>query len=435
MLSRLPASLITLAAALAAVFLSVRVWESSNFAPAESTRSGTLPRLAQENGRDPLRVVSAEAQNDLPLPRAGTMEPLNEPLRLLFFGDLMLDRHVGERIAAKGLEHLLMGLASPPAPPLRGEFNAPAESTRSGTLPRLSDETGRDPLRVVSAEALNTTSTPLLSRRFDIVAANLEGAVTDNGAHYAPVNAYDFAFAPGLISQLKPYGFNFFNLANNHILDQGQRGYKETLSNLEGLAIAYSGCPDTRTGDCSARITEINGQQISFLGFSQVYGALDRDDVLRQVASSSEAADLVIVNIHWGREYEHDFLPNQQELGRALVDAGADIIIGHHPHVVQGMEVYKDRPIFYSLGNFIFDQYFSPDTQDGLAVEVAVFDDEMELTLHPLQSRSSVVSEMAGEEREGFLKRFSGWSVLSEDLANSAQTGEINVKFPISNVK
>ena len=103
----------------------------------------------------------------------------------------------------------------------------------------------------------------------------------------------------------------------------------------------------------------------------------------------ASATDMVIVNMHWGREYEHQYNKRQQEIAQALVDRGADMIIGHHPHVVQGMEIYHNKPIFYSLGNFIFDQYFSADTQEELAVEAVIDGEGMELVLHPLKSRAS----------------------------------------------
>ncbi|MCX6796545.1 MAG: CapA family protein, partial [Candidatus Falkowbacteria bacterium] len=119
-------------------------------------------------------------------------------LRFLFFGDIMLDRNVKIKIDKYGFDYLF-----------------------SGTT---------------------TTSEMWNFNNYDLVSANLEGAVTDNGAHYSPSMSYDFAFAPTDIEQLKKYGFNFFNLANNHLADQGERGIIETRKNLDNLGFSYVGC-------------------------------------------------------------------------------------------------------------------------------------------------------------------------------------------------
>jgi poly-gamma-glutamate capsule biosynthesis protein CapA/YwtB (metallophosphatase superfamily) len=212
---------------------------------------------------------------------------------------------------------------------------------------------------------------------YDLVGANLEGAVTDNGEHYPPVNLYDFAFRPDWVEDLRDYGFSYFTLANNHFSDQGQRGMEETRKHLSAMGLAFSGCQDRQVGDCSVTTMERNGKKIGLAGFSMVYGTFDLEEAKKQVTALAEVSDLVIVNVHWGTEYEHQFGRLQTSIGRAFVDAGADIIVGHHPHVVQGLETYRGRPIFYSLGNFIFDQMFSAATQEGLALDLVVDGDNL----------------------------------------------------------
>ncbi|MCU0679375.1 MAG: CapA family protein [Planctomycetes bacterium] len=303
-----------------------------------------------------------------------------QPVRLLFFGDLMLDRHVGEKIAARGLDHLFSELA-----------------TTSG---------------VALAE-------------YDLVSANLEGVVTDAGAHYPPVMGYDFAFAPELIGGLKKYNFNFFNLSNNHLADQGEHGIIETRTNLSALGFGYAGCQDGVIGDCSLNKLEVRSKKIGLAGFSLIYSAPATEKMAEIVTELASTTDLVIVNVHWGVEYEHQFSRSQQALAHALIDAGADIIIGHHPHVVQGMEIYQGKPIFYSLGNFIFDQYFSPDTQEGLAVGLALSGGNPDISLLPLKSKSSQVALMAGEEKEEFLEKLAGWSELDEEHEKQILNGNL----------
>lgn len=295
-------------------------------------------------------------------------EPIKEKsLSFLFFGDIMLDRHVKEKINISGLDYLL----------------AP----------------------------LSASSTLFLDK--DLISANLEGPVTDSGAHYPPEASIDFAFDPELVRQLKEnYNFDFFNLAANHLLDQGSGGLQETYKNLDTLDLDYSGCPDSVVSDCSTTIVEIKDKKIGLAGFSMVYNPINLEAATSTIFNLKKQTDLVIVNIHWGVEYTHYFNQNQQRVAHALVDAGADIIIGHHPHVVQGMETYKNKPIFYSLGNFIFDQYFSPDTQEGLAVEIMLDGNNYDISLFPLKSNLSQVRLMNSAEKEVFMQNFAEWSDL-----------------------
>lgn len=309
----------------------------------------------------------------------------NKPIRMLFFGDMMLDRHVGERIKKYGLDYIFEKLAS------------------------------------------STEENFFLD--YDLIGCNLEGAVTNNGAYYNPIMSYDFAFAPDLIEQLKKYNFNFFNLANNHFADQGERGIIETRNNLDEIGINYSGCKDGKIGDCSYKILNIANKKIGIAGFSMVYGKFDiekTNNIARQLASTT---DWVIVNIHWGAEYEHQFNKIQQKTAHNLIDAGADIIIGHHPHVVQGIEAYKNKLIFYSLGNFIFDQYFSRDTQAGLAVEINITDNNIQFFLYPIKSKQSQVELMSGEEKEKFLSKLADLSQVNEEYKEKIIKGVLNTQI------
>ena len=301
------------------------------------------------------------------------------PLKMLFFGDLMLDRHVGEKIARTGLDDIFSGFVS--------EF----------------------------------------FRGYDLIGANLEGAVTDNGEHYPPAMSYDFAFHPDLIAELKNYNFNFFNIANNHLSDQGERGIEETGKNLDALGFISAGCADRKIGECSSEILALSGRKIGLAGFSMVYGLLDQNKMENAVRKLASSTDQVIVNIHWGREYEHNFNATQRSVAHKLIDAGADIVIGHHPHVVQGMEIYKGKPIFYSLGNFIFDQYFSADTQEELAVGLEIVDGGVTIDLFPLRSKSSRPELMADDERRIFFDKFVKWSEVDNGTARQVENGQLHI--------
>lgn len=265
-----------------------------------------------------------------------------KPIRMLFFGDMMLDRHVGELINKKGLDHIFEKLDE-------ADFFA----------------------------------------NYDLVSANLEGTVTNSGEHYAPDKLYDFAFHPDLISGLKKYNFNFFNLANNHFDDQGEAGMDETRENLDRLGFNYSGDRNGIVSDHSKKIMVLKNKKIGLIGLSALGNALDLVKAVRIVSELASTTDLVIVNIHWGEEYQLRSNKKQQELAHRLINADADIIIGHHPHVVQEIEVYKNKLIFYSLGNFIFDQYFSKETQEGLAVEIIFDKGEVDHKTHLFKSSLS----------------------------------------------
>ncbi|HNX10683.1 MAG TPA: CapA family protein [bacterium] len=301
-----------------------------------------------------------------------------EELKILAFGDMMLDRNVGKKIKNNELSFL---------------FN---DLEKAG----------------------------LFVNR-DLIMANLEGAVTNQGAHYAPQNAYDFAFSPELIAQLKPYGFNFFNLANNHFSDQGEKGVKETRDNLTALGIDHSGSVDAQADGNSVIVKEIQNQEVALVGLSMVYNHFDLAKAVKIIKEQKAAGHLVVVSIHWGTEYQHQYNKIQENIGHSLVDAGADIIIGHHPHVIQGMEIYNNHPIFYSLGNFIFDQYFSADTQNGLALLADYNSGAWTLRLVPLKSIASVPKVMTASEANVLWSKFFTWSKLSATQQDALKKGEL----------
>lgn len=301
-------------------------------------------------------------------------------INFLFFGDLMVDRHVKEKIDKHGFDYLFANIAG--------------EDKR-------------------------------FFRGVDIISANLEGAVTDDGKHYKPQMSYDFAFAPEIIAKFNAYNFNFFNLANNHFADQGEQGIIETRQNLDSLGMAYSGCKDKKVGDCSVKIINVGGLRIGMAGFSMVYGTFNESEAAELIKKLASTTDKIIVNIHWGVEYKHKFNTTQQRVAHGLIDAGADIIIGHHPHVVEGMEVYRGKPIFYSLGNFIFDQYFSVDTQEELAVGINLADEQETIFLFPLKSESSQLELMKDKSKKVFLEKFVDWSALDSNLVSQAKEGII----------
>ncbi len=137
----------------------------------------------------------------------------------------------------------------------------------------------------------------------------------------------------------------------------------------------------------------------------------------------------MVVNIHWGTEYEHEYNTTQSITAHALSDSGADVIIGHHPHVVQGLEIYKNKLIFYSLGNFIFDQYFSSDTQTGLSLGLSIDAKTKKgsVYLFPLYSEASKVMLYSGQDKMKFLQKFVEWSNVDGAKEKEILSGKISL--------
>lgn len=207
---------------------------------------------------------------------------------------------------------------------------------------------------------------------YDIVSANLEGTIfeTAKRADLFPQFAFDPAVAPQV---LKDFGFNLLNLANNHTWDYGLKGWESTLGALHELDIKTVGHPKNWFEHDVLEWT-VNDIRLGFIGITDVLKPfpVDWEEAKKQIAVLDERNDFTIVMIHWGLEYQTSSSLRQQTKAHGLVDAGADLIIGHHPHVVQESEVYEGVSIYYSLGNFIFDQYFSEAVQEGLGLDITL---------------------------------------------------------------
>jgi len=288
-------------------------------------------------------------------------QPFKEPLVFMFFGDVMVERGLDRTACAKGVKYFIGDLMG------KGDRNF---------------------------------------KNYDLVGANLEGVVAKNGVHSAPQMKYDFAFRPEIVSQFKDFGFNYFAIANNHITDQGESGLRQTRENLDKLGFSYSGCPDRTVGDCSMKIVERKGMKIAMLAFSNIFGRFDEKKITEKIKEAKKQSDLAVVNIHWGAEYQKRFSKSQQNLAHQMIDAGADVIIGHHPHVVQGAEIYKNKLIFYSLGNFIFDQFFSVETQTGLAVRFDISHNKLKAELKPFRGKQAKLRWLNDGEKKIWLDKF-----------------------------
>ena len=208
----------------------------------------------------------------------------------------------------------------------------------------------------------------------DLVVANLEGPITQKpsvSSEHGPGDPdhYRFTFAPGALKTLADHRINLVNLGNNHVLDFGPWGLEQTREHLALSGICYFGTPGT-PGEKSVKKV-IGGLRWAFVSFNQ-FADQDEGPTLKEITRLKSEADLVVVYAHWGQEYSLTPSPRMRERAHAFIDRGADLVIGSHPHVVQEKEEYRGKMIYYSLGNFVFDQYFRRDTSRGLAVRVTV---------------------------------------------------------------
>jgi poly-gamma-glutamate capsule biosynthesis protein CapA/YwtB (metallophosphatase superfamily) len=217
----------------------------------------------------------------------------------------------------------------------------------------------------------------------DLVVGNLEGTFTSNASLALPGSGVlRFTFDPALAQMLKKYKFDGFSLANNHALDFGRSGLDETKRVLAEAGFFSFGSPSNDL-DISHAV-KVGGESLCFVGYHSLFREAVQP-VVSEIERLRPGCEYIVVYAHWGDEYQDSENSAQRRQGRAFVDAGADLVIGHHPHVVQPVEIYNGKAIFYSLGNFLFDQDFSLPTRQGLAVRLTLSKDSQSFDLIPIE--------------------------------------------------
>jgi len=209
---------------------------------------------------------------------------------------------------------------------------------------------------------------------FDLVVANLEGPITSSssvsvGSTPDSPNNFSFTFDPQTVTSLSQANIKVVNLGNNHIRNFGGRGVLETLAHLDGAGIKYFG--QGVNGDvATGLIVEVDWLKLGLINYNQFGG--DFEEALAEIDRLKPESDLVVAMTHWGEEYKTSPTAQVREQAHQMIEAGAEVIIGTHPHVIAEKEEYLEKTIYYSLGNFVFDQYFSAETKEGLVVEMRV---------------------------------------------------------------
>ncbi len=199
----------------------------------------------------------------------------------------------------------------------------------------------------------------------DLLIGNMEGTFTDRGEPLDKI--YTFRTPPDLARGLAEAGFDAVNLANNHAYDFGRLGLADTLDALDRAGVRSFGAGLTEAEARAPLLLRANGLTVALLGFDTIpevrfaegetpgVALATPEAVTAGVEAAAARADFVVVSLHFGAEYTREPTERQRELARAAIDAGASLVIGHHPHVLQPWERYGGGVVFYSLGNFVFD--------------------------------------------------------------------------------
>ncbi len=238
----------------------------------------------------------------------------------------------------------------------------------------------RFPFRLISSQ----------SQKADIFFINLEGPVSKRGRRQGSI--YSFRFEPESIEGLRFAGVDVVSLANNHTLDYGREALLDTFENLKNNGIVYTGAGKDKEEAFSLKTLKIGENKVGFLAYTDMgsvywqaksdYAGLawiDKeriDNVYNYIKKikREKLADILIVSLHSGVEYSRQPTAFQKNFARSCINAGADIVAGHHPHITQPIEEYKNGYIAYSLGNFLFDQGFSVETMKGVILEAQIKD-------------------------------------------------------------
>jgi hypothetical protein len=255
------------------------------------------------------------------------------------------------------------------------------------------------------------------------VIGNFESSIPKIHAQ-TPSGSIKFSVHSKYIPALAQAGFSHVSLANNHSLDYADAGLVNTDSVLNSNQIISFGNPK-KFDAASVEFIEVDGKTAAIIA-AYTLEQLPTYSQLKEVFTyASFRSDLQIVYVHWGTEYVSKRNVRQREAAERFVDAGADLIIGHHPHVVQNIELVNNVPVFYSLGNYIFDQYDSTKTQEGLLLHLELSDVQSKITLLPMTSVGTLSQPRSMKPREhaDFLVELA--KISDDSLQDSIMSGQI----------
>lgn len=315
-------------------------------------------------------VVEDTQRESMPLEERDTEEQEDAESVLVFAGDVYISSHVAANYDREGIDSVL-------APGLLAEM-------QNANLCMVNEEF-----------PFGTVGTPMEDKQ------------------------YTFQVNPFYVSLFEDMGVDIVSLANNHVLDYGTDCLKETFVTLEQTGIAFAGAGNTREEASALKTYDLNGETFGILAASRVipvpewnienrqpgvFTTYDETALVESIKKAKESCDYVIVYVHWGGEHTTELTDHQTYLAHAYVDAGADLVLGSHSHCLQGIENYNGSLIFYSLGNYIFNQ----NIEKTMLVKLKSVKDEKEVSLIPAYAAGAKTMEY--ENREEFFSYLEGLS-------------------------
>ena len=282
-------------------------------------------------------------------------------------------------------------------------------------------------------------------QKADVVFINLESQLSDQkGVTEHPKYNMVFTGPPDGALSLKQAKIAVVSTANNHAYDYGNRALRETIENLSSAGIEFVGTTLDSVAESMPAIVERGGTKIGFLAYTQFVNTksnwggriavFERERVRRDIEAAKAAVDFVVVSYHAGAEYVDAPSSRLRQEFRYLVECGADLVIGHHPHFVQGIERYKGKLVFYSLGNFVFYQPQREWTQFGLGATLDILRDTTSarigsVTLHAVRAGLQPSFRLTADEERRFYERLISLSsvrILRRDDAWVIDEKDIN---------
>ncbi len=251
----------------------------------------------------------------------------------------------------------------------------------------------------------------------DYAVLNLETAVTTRTDKFK--KDYNFKADPTSLKGITNAGFDMVSLGNNHAMDYKEEGLEDTIKHLKEYELEYIGAGLNEKEAYSSKTIEIKNKKIKFLGFSRVLpdiswyagknkpgiaSGYQEDRVIRIIKEERKDCDYLFVYIHWGKESKEKPEDYQIKYAKKMIDAGADGIIGSHPHVLQGFEYYKDKPIAYSLGNFLFPSYVSGKKAETGILKLKIDETGIGMSFKPYLIKNNQITTLSKKEEDRILK-------------------------------
>ncbi len=246
-------------------------------------------------------------------------------------------------------------------------------------------------------------------KNYDLALVNLEGPISPTPIPADNTNSLIFNFPPKTVDALQSMGIDAVSLANNHTNNNGKAGYTNTVTVLTAAKIVPIG-QEVGITDNSIKEFDIAGNKISVIALN----VLETDkSIVDLIKTEKKKGCFVVIFPHWGEEYVEMHNASQEKLAESWIDSGADLVIGSHPHVIQDAQILNGKPVFYSLGNLLFDQNFSVPTQHGLVLSGKIMNGKLtEMSLFPTISEEYKPRFMTGDEKTALFSKMRGYLKL-----------------------